>query len=219
MAISSNSLIGGQTYFVLVKSGREILFADNACYRYYTVRLLNCLHAYNVTLHAYILMPNEVQLLLTPGIPKGVNELLEVVNQAYTEYLKARFGASENCLEFKSEFSLVQEGSLLFDCQKYLELAPVRSQLVEHPGEYEWSSYCVNAFGGHGKLLAPHRPYRKMAMQLPNHFAVYRRFLARPFNRNYYAELDSKLRNGFPLVEKYYIKNQVRAIKRRCQVV
>ncbi|MCF8198071.1 MAG: hypothetical protein K9J42_04850 [Sulfuritalea sp.] len=32
-------------------------------------------------------------------------------------------------------------------CQRYFELNPVRAAMVEHPAEYPWSSYRVNARG------------------------------------------------------------------------
>ncbi len=37
-----------------------------------------------------------------------------------------------------------------------IELNPVRAEMVEHPGEYRWSSYCAHAHGESSVILSPH---------------------------------------------------------------
>ena len=43
--------------------------------------------------------------------------------------------------------------------QRYIEMNPVRAGIVEHPGEYRWSSYQVNGQGRSSDLLSPHPLY------------------------------------------------------------
>lgn len=44
-------------------------------------------------------------------------------------------------------------------CYRYIELNPVRAQMVEHPADYPWSSYRPNAQGHHCTWLSPHLCY------------------------------------------------------------
>ncbi|RWX43456.1 putative transposase [Candidatus Electrothrix aarhusensis] len=37
---------------------------------------------------------------------------------------------------------------------------PVRAGIVEHPGEYQWSSYGINAQGEKSSLIKPHPLYK-----------------------------------------------------------
>ncbi|MBM9512731.1 hypothetical protein [Desulfogranum marinum] len=47
----------------------------------------------------------------------------------------------------------------MLTCQRYIELNLVRADMVEHPGEYRWSSYRANADGETMELLTPHPQY------------------------------------------------------------
>ena len=42
---------------------------------------------------------------------------------------------------------------------RYIELNPVRANMVGHPGEYRWSSYAANAQGKPDPLITPHAMY------------------------------------------------------------
>lgn len=47
-------------------------------------------------------------------------------------------------------------------CYRYIELNPVRAQMVSHPRHYRWSSYRTNAEGKASELLTPHAQYRAL---------------------------------------------------------
>lgn len=42
---------------------------------------------------------------------------------------------------------------------RYIELNPVRANMVRHPGEYQWSSYAINAQGRRNPIVTPHNSY------------------------------------------------------------
>ena len=196
MARSKRLFVPGHPYFILLQaSNGTVCFHDAPCYRQYLTRLISCLDAYRVKLHAYVLMPYEVQLLLTPATPFAVANLMRVVNGAYAQYFNTRFdrcGYLWRAL-FKSVVML-DELSVL-ECQKYIELAPVRERLVKHPGRYQWSSFYINAFGGHGEKLIAHPQYLLAGMGKSTGFKNYRDFLARDFSAGQYEILDQKYRS------------------------
>lgn len=49
-------------------------------------------------------------------------------------------------------------------CYRYIELNPVRAQMVEHPFDYRWSSYRANAQGEPSELLTPHPLYLALGL-------------------------------------------------------
>lgn len=219
MARSERLFVPGHPYFILLQaSNGTVCFHDGPCYRQYMNRLLNCLAAYQVRLHAYVLMPNEVQLLLTPATPFAIASLMKVVNNAYAQYFNTRFDRCGYLFKalFKSSVMLSQEAVL--QCQKYIELAPVRERLVRHPGVYQWSSYCLNAFGGHGKKITPHDQYQQFSLNNPKHcesnrFKRYREFLAMDFTASQYEILDKTYRSR-PAGYHATSMPRVRAVKR-----
>ena len=47
-------------------------------------------------------------------------------------------------------------------CSRYIELNPVRADMVKGPGEYRWSSYRVNALGCDDRNITPHELYLRL---------------------------------------------------------
>ena len=47
-------------------------------------------------------------------------------------------------------------------CQRYIELNSVRAGIVEHPGEFRWSSYRHNGQGEMTDLITPHILYQSL---------------------------------------------------------
>ena len=190
----------GQTYFVLVKGKTSTTgFYDDACFEFYLLRLLNCLHIYQVKLHAYLLQEKEIWLLLTPATPIGINSLLRHLNQSYSLYFNTRFERSIKVWSNSPVSCLIPGEKLALDSQKFIEMEPVRAKHVSHPGEYLWSSYCVNSFSSSSRYLSAHEAYRKYLRDRKNCFSQYREYIARPFTNAYYLFLASRLLCGLPL--------------------
>jgi len=45
---------------------------------------------------------------------------------------------------------------------RYIELNPVRANMIQHPGDYRWSSYAYNAHGQNDRLITPHPVYEQL---------------------------------------------------------
>ncbi|MEX2130112.1 MAG: transposase [Pseudohongiellaceae bacterium] len=214
MARTKRLFIPGQTCFLLLEGHNgNNCFYDQACYTYYLARLTNCLAPFQVVLHAYVLLPNEIQLLLTPSTPTGISELMKVTGGAYVQYFNNRFARNGSLWKGRFRSSLIQSDQRLPACQKYIELAPLRQGLASHPGEYEWSSYCANAFGGN-PALSLHDEMRKLLREGTNRFQYYRDFIAAPVSRVEHRKLDEALRLGHPLIDSNFRLSNVKVIKK-----
>ncbi len=62
----------------------------------------------------------------------------------------------------------------LLGCQRYIELNPVRAQMVAHPADYPWSSYRVYAQGDGSALLTTHPCYLALGRDDSERQAQYR---------------------------------------------
>lgn len=54
---------------------------------------------------------------------------------------------------------LIQDEQYLLACMRYIELNPVRANMVKTPSHYPWSSYGSNAQGKLDSLITPHALY------------------------------------------------------------
>ena len=195
MSRQRRMFVQGKTCFILLEghNGNQC-FYDDACYRFYLSRIGNCLAHYQVEMHAYVLLPNEIQLLLTPGTAAGISQLMKTVGGAYVQYFNHRFERSGSLWKGRFKSRQLPDAGESLDVQKFMELAPAREGLVNHPGEYPWSSYCINAFGGHGKLLTPHPAYLALSSPWANRFRDYRSLLGRDFSAQELRRLEASLR-------------------------
>ena len=101
-------------------------------------------------IHSYVLMTNHVHLLLTPKKIHSTGDLMKRLGQRYVQYINRTYNRSGTLWEGRFRSSIIQQEEYLFTCKRYIEMNPVRAEMVDHPGEYLWSSYRVN---GQGEIL------------------------------------------------------------------
>lgn len=207
-------LVPGQTYFLLLEGHDGCsCFYDDACYRYYLARLNACLSPCHVRLHAYVLLSNEIQLLLTPATPTGTSHLMKLTGGAYVQYFNNRFSRQGGLWKGRFRSSLIQSDLGLVDCHRYMEQAPLRRGVATAPAEYPWSSYTANAFGG-SRVLSLHRVLRDRLATGGGRFQAYRDLLREQLAPARLARLDQLLRLGHALIDVDYQAGRVTAIKK-----
>jgi putative transposase len=57
---------------------------------------------------------------------------------------------------------MVQSERYVLELYRYIELNPVRANMVDEPSEYPWSSYQINALGKESALCTPHDLYKAL---------------------------------------------------------
>lgn len=57
---------------------------------------------------------------------------------------------------------------------RYIEMNPVRADMVTHPSDYPWSSYRANAQGGEDVLIARHELYQRLGRSDDERQSAYR---------------------------------------------
>jgi REP element-mobilizing transposase RayT len=97
-------------------------------------------------LHAFVVMPNHVHLLVTPTVelPKIMKSLKGITARRANAMLSLtgnRFWQEE------SYDHLVRDGKEFEKIRKYIEQNPVRAGLVKDSSEYRWSSAAEATWG------------------------------------------------------------------------
>ena len=126
---------------------RNPVFFDNCDYQTYLGLLHNASPRHQCDIHTYALMTNHIHLLVTPSNKDGISRLMQAVNRLYAPYFNFTYGASGSICEGRFKASLINDEEYLLTCMRYIELNPVRANMVHLPEEYRWSSYPCNAHG------------------------------------------------------------------------
>ena len=173
-------------------------FADEDCLAYLDW-LAESLKKTGCALHAYALMTNHVHLLLTPPSSEAVSQLVISLGRRYVQYINKTYHRSGTLWDSRYKSSLVHADDYLLACQRYIELNPVRAELVSDPALYRWSSYRANGLGQADALLTPHELYLALDRQAPARLAAYRALFRSELDEEAIAEIRLALSQGQPL--------------------
>lgn len=153
---------------------RQPTFFADADYRRYLATLGAAAKAHACDVHAYVLMPNHIHLLVTPRKPAGVARLMQSLAGRYAQYLNAAHGRSGTPWEGRYKASLVDSEGYLLACYRYIEANPVRAGMVANPGDYPWSSHGHNGAGVGDGLIVEHALYGALGATGEERRAAYR---------------------------------------------
>ena len=141
---------------------RQACFFADADYVYFLRQLEEQATNHGCSIHAYVLMTNHIHILLTPNDKDSVSLLMKYVNQRYVRYVNRIYERTGTLWEGRFKSCLTPSDRYALACYRYIELNPVRANIVKHPMHYRWSSYSANAEGRFNSLVSPHSIYLEL---------------------------------------------------------
>ncbi len=107
-------------------------------------------------------MTNHVHLLITPHKEDGISKAIQMLGRYYVQYFNYTYDRTGTLWEGRYKATLIDSEAYALTCYRYIELNPVRADMVGHPAEYPWSSYQHNALGQPDDLVVPHPLYQAL---------------------------------------------------------
>jgi putative transposase len=166
-------------------------------------------------IHAYVLMTNHVHLLLSSATAGGVGGMMKRLGQRYVQYVNRTYQRSGTLWEGRFRSCLTQEESYVMGCYRYIELNPVRAGMVEHPGDYRWSSYRANAQGEADDRVQAHACYQALAPDAGNRQAAYRALFRHQLDDGLVDEIRSATNGNYVLGTSRFQDEVANALGRR----
>ena len=173
-------------------NNRPVCFFADEDYKFYLATLNEQANKHECAVHAYVLMTNHVHLLLTPHKKDSAALLMKNLGQRYVQYINRTYKRSGTLWEGRFRSCLTQSEDYVLACYRYIELNPVRAEMVTHPRDYRWSSYCANAEGRKNSLLTQHEQFLKIDREALARRKAYRGLFKTDLN----AEVDDKIREA-----------------------
>ncbi len=157
---------------------RQVVFAEEADYRYYLNTLAQYKEVCEVRVYGYCLMTNHVHLLLEPETAAGLGALMKRLAGRQTRFVNRQEPRTGTLWEGRYKSSPVQTDTYLLACLRYIELNPVRAHMVTSPAEYPWSSYRFHAGEVDGpEWLDTDRTYKALGATPEERATRYRAYL------------------------------------------
>jgi putative transposase len=155
-------------------NNREALFYAEGDYRFYLEKLAAAAEKHSCDIHAYVLMSNHVHLLVTPRAEESIGKMMQMVGRYYVQFFNDSYERTGTLWEGRYKATLIDSEQYLLTCMRYIELNPVRAEMVKHPAEYPWSSYRYNALGKEDPLVKPHGEYTRLGKTEQERHEAYR---------------------------------------------
>ena len=166
------------------RDGQQIFFEDQD-YQYFHDCLDAAAYNYQLEVHAYVLMPDHVHILATPGNTDSISRTTQSIGRNYVQYFNECYSGSGTLWEGRYRATVVESRQYLLACSRYIELNPVRNGLVSKPTDYRWSSYAHNALGKVDEMITAHKQYQQLGDDDKSRVKAYRAM----FKQNLSAEM------------------------------
>jgi putative transposase len=207
-------LAGLPLHIIQRGNNRTACFFTDEDYALYLHHLGEMAREFHCALHAYVLMTNHVHLLLTPALPDGPSLLMKHLGQRYVQYVNRSYRRSGTLWEGRFRSSIVQESGYFLRCHCYIELNPVRADMVRHPRDFPWSSYRANAGLAASRLLTPHGEYLTLGKHESERATAYQELFRSTLDPAQVEEIRSTVNGGFALGSERF-KAQIAAMLER----
>ena len=126
-------------------NNRQQIFYQEKDYLFLIKSIREAKKNFDCLLYAYCFMLNHIHMILVPKNIDGLSKMLKLVAGRYTRYINKNYERTGTLWEGRFKSSPIETERYLFGCTRYIEINPVRAQIVKHPAFYRWSSYSKKA--------------------------------------------------------------------------
>lgn len=121
-------------------NAKQQIFFDVEDRQTFLATLADALDRFRVECLAYCQMDTHFHLLLTPHqVP--LSRMMQQLNSTYSQFFNRRHRRVGHVLQGRFKALLVDRDIYFHRVLRYIVMNPVKAQIVQHPAEWEWSSY------------------------------------------------------------------------------
>jgi REP-associated tyrosine transposase len=132
--------IGGIYHVTARGNRRQRVFTDDVDFSRYLEVLRRAVRESTWRLRAYCLMPNHLHLVVELEA-LTLSTGMQLLGGIYAQWFNRRHGYDGHLFQGRFHTVTVTSNWHLLETSRYVVLNPVRAGLVEHPGQWRWSSY------------------------------------------------------------------------------
>ena len=196
---------------------QQVIFHEMADYLFF----LDCLRVgarqFKVAVHAYVLMPNHLHLLVTPEDQQGLGRLMQWVGRHYVPYFNQKNHRSGTLGQGRYKAAVLDAERYLMLCSRYIDLNPVRAGLVVQAADYPWSSYQHHVGAKTDPLVVDHALYWALGNTPFARELAYKKLIDDGLNEAEVRLLSETTLKGWALGSDQFKNGLEKQVKRRVQ--
>lgn len=196
-------------------NNRQGIFFRADDYLSYRAWLAEAAAGYGCAIHAYVLMPNHVHLLVTPEDPESLPRMMQSLGRRYVRHVNDAHGRSGTLWEGRYRAAPIDADAYFLACCRYIELNPVRARIAAHPRDYPWSSYGAHALGAADAVVSNHPLYRRLGHSAADRQTEYRALFRTKLDAGFLDALRAATNGGWALGDDRFRRRIAKAAGRR----
>jgi putative transposase len=208
------ALAGVPLHVIQRGNNRNACFVGDGDRRLYLQCLGEAAGKHRCAVHAYVLMPNHVHLLVTPAAGDGVSMMMQEVGRRYVRLFNDTHKRTGTLSEGRYKAAMIDSERYFLTCQRYVESNPVRAALVEKAQDFAWSSHRHCAFGVRNPLVTPHEIFQSLGRDDESRRAAYVSLFAEPIPAKEIERIREATNKGWPLGPEDFVKKIEAALGR-----
>jgi len=144
VARKARSITSGQVYFVMLRGLPQLtVFGSDESKLAFLAWLRDAAKHYKLVIHAYVILPNQAQLLVTPSEIDSLAKTMQSLCRRFTQLFNQAH-RHQSTIWAGRYFSQMLLDSDHLEFQKKIELSPLKEHLVQRLEDYPWSSYKIH---------------------------------------------------------------------------
>jgi len=216
MARLARLYVPDQPQHVILRGiGQQSAFLDDADYALFIDSLKTAARDHHLSVHAYVLLPNCVHLLVTPRDETSLPKTMQAVGRRYVAYFNRRHGRRGTLWEGRYRATVFEGVQYFLACSRLIESSPVRQQLVQVPEQYRWSSYAHHIGLTLDPLVTDHPLYWALANTPFERQRAYKELCEQPLDQRTVDALQQATLKGWVLGSETYRAWAAREANRR----
>jgi putative transposase len=216
MARQPRLVLPNQPHHVIQRgNNRQLIFRDDEDYQRFLAWLKESAKFYAVAIHAYVLMPNHLHLLASPSEHQALALMMQKVGRLYVPWFNKKYERTGGLFEGRFRTSLVDTERYFMVCSRYIELNPVRANMVATPADYPFSSYAHHAGYRQDNLVSDHPLYWALGNTPFHREAAYIEMVRQGVTDEEVAQVSLAVNKGWPLADHSFKADLERKTARR----
>jgi putative transposase len=137
-------IMDNASYHIIARGNqKQHTFLEEEDFVKYLDLLRHYKRKYNFRLYGYCLMPNHIHLILEIKSGSDLGKLMQGLNQTYTIWFNEKYKKVGHLWQGRYKSMIIEKDRYMFACIEYVELNPLRANIVKSPFDYPWNSWQV----------------------------------------------------------------------------
>jgi putative transposase len=196
---------------------RQLIFRDADDHIAFLTWLRQAAKQFKVAIHAYVLMPNHLNLLATPSDDDGLGRMMQWIGRHYVPYFNQKYERTGTLWQGRYRATVIESERYFMTCSAYIELNPVRGGLAVLPADYPWSSYGHHVGMKLDPVITDHALYWALANTPFGREAAYRILLEHGLSANEELSVSEATLKGWALGSDKFKAQLEKKVNRRVQ--